>query len=471
MGNYRRREALLIYITLALDLICISGSYLITSFIKSNLINFNNLYLNILLILALSYSVITELGSKNGNILMRGPLLEVVSVIKSLLYQLVIILVYLFITKQGYSFSRIFLTIFLFINFFLMYAVRSYMKLFVLNAFKNTSSSCRMVLVTISTEADGIVEKLQKDYGWERYVPSMVILDKDMKGESIKGVDVISNKEDFLEYARKSIIDEVLIDIPNDYKEIDLSNIILELENMGIVVHVVINFSKDISMRKKVVNIVAGYNVITFNIDSVQFWKRILKRIIDIVAGLFGSIFTLLLALVLGPIIKMESKGPIFFTQKRVGKNGRVFKIYKFRSMTKDAEEKKKDLLAKNEVDGLMFKIKDDPRITKIGKFIRKTSLDEFPQFFNVLIGNMSLVGTRPPTKDEFYKYESHHKRRLSLKPGITGLWQVNGRSEIKNFEEVVKMDLEYIDNWKISLDFKIILKTIVILFSHKGAV
>lgn len=135
-----------------------------------------------------------------------------------------------------------------------------------------------------------------------------------------------------------------------------------------------------------------------------------------------------------------------------------------------DAEERKRELMEKNEMNGLMFKIKDDPRITKIGRFIRKTSIDEFPQFFNVLKGDMSLVGTRPPTVDEFEQYEEHHKRRLSLKPGITGMWQVSGRSDIQDFEDVVRMDLEYIDNWSVWLDIKILIQTVFVVFSHKGA-
>ena len=138
--------------------------------------------------------------------------------------------------------------------------------------------------------------------------------------------------------------------------------------------------------------------------------------------------------------------------------------------MYMDAEERKRELMEKNEMNGLMFKIKDDPRITRTGRFIRKTSIDEFPQFLNVLKGDMSLVGTRPPTVDEFEQYEEHHKRRLSLKPGITGMWQVSGRSDIQDFEDVVRMDLEYIDNWSVWLDIKILIQTVFVVFSHKGA-
>ena len=175
-----------------------------------------------------------------------------------------------------------------------------------------------------------------------------------------------------------------------------------------------------------------------------------------------------MLATAIAIVVDDPSAGPIF-SQERVGRNGKLFKFYKFRSMCPNAEAKLNDLLDQNEMDGPVFKIKEDPRITRVGKFIRKTSIDELPQFYNVLKGDMSLVGTRPPTVDEFRQYESHQKRRLSAKPGITGLWQVSGRNEIKDFEDVVKLDVQYIDNWSIGLDIKIILKTIKVVFEKGG--
>lgn len=159
---------------------------------------------------------------------------------------------------------------------------------------------------------------------------------------------------------------------------------------------------------------------------------------------------------------------PAIFVQKRVGKNGRIFNFYKFRSMYIDAEKRKKELMAQNQMQGGMFKMDNDPRITPTGQFIRKTSLDELPQFYNVLVGDMSLVGTRPPTVDEFEKYTPSQKRRLNFKPGITGLWQVSGRSNITDFDEVVKLDVEYIDNWSIWSDIKILLKTIFVVFKKE---
>ena len=207
------------------------------------------------------------------------------------------------------------------------------------------------------------------------------------------------------------------------------------------------------------------------------------KRCMDIIGGLVGCIITLIVTIFVGPAIYIASPGPIFFAQERIGRNGRKFKMYKFRSMYMDAEERKKELMAQNKVsDGMMFKMDFDPRIignkilpdgtkkTGIGQFIRKTSLDEFPQFFNVLKGDMSIVGTRPPLISETNLYEPRHKVRLAIKPGITGMWQVSGRSDITDFEEVVRLDKEYIENWDIGLDIKILLKTVMVVVKKDGS-
>ena len=207
------------------------------------------------------------------------------------------------------------------------------------------------------------------------------------------------------------------------------------------------------------------------------------KRLLDILGGIAGCILTGILYLLLAPRIKKESPGPVFFTQTRIGKNGKPFKLYKFRSMYLDAEERKKELMSQNHIgNGLMFKMEFDPRVignkidengnrtTGIGEFIRKYSLDEFPQFYNVLKGDMSLVGPRPPTQEEVRLYEARHRMRLATKPGITGMWQVNGRSNVLDFEEVVRLDASYINEWSIWLDLKILLKTVLVVFKKEGS-
>ena len=195
-----------------------------------------------------------------------------------------------------------------------------------------------------------------------------------------------------------------------------------------------------------------------------------MKRILDICGGLVGVVLTGTIFLFVAPIIYKQSPGPIFFSQWRVGRNGRKFKIYKFRSMYMDAEERKKELMEHNQMDGFMFKMDNDPRIFPFGHFLRNSSLDEFPQFLNVLKGDMSLVGTRPPTVDEYEQYDLHHRRRISIKPGLTGLWQVSGRSDITDFEEVVRLDTEYISDWRLSSDLKILFRTVGVVLARKGS-
>ena len=228
---------------------------------------------------------------------------------------------------------------------------------------------------------------------------------------------------------------------------------------------------------------VNGFNVITYASNYASPLQLFIKRVMDIFGGILGSLIALIIMLIVGPIIKSKSPGPIIYKQERIGQNGKRFKLYKIRSMYMDADERKKEFLAQNRVsDGMMFKLDFDPRIignevlpdgtkkTGIGEFIRKYSLDEFPQFWNVLKGDMSIVGTRPPTVDEWEKYKYHHRARLAFRPGVTGMWQVSGRSNITDFEEVVRLDTEYIEHWSIGLDCRIILKTVKDMFSGKGA-
>lgn len=218
------------------------------------------------------------------------------------------------------------------------------------------------------------------------------------------------------------------------------------------------------------VSSIGTYPMITYHNVSLDAYSKLIKRLFDMVASFIGIVLSSPIMLITAIAIKIEDpEGPVLFKQVRVGQNGRHFKMLKFRSMCVDAEKKKCQFEENNTMKGPMFKIDNDPRITKVGRFIRKTSIDELPQFFNVLTGTMSLVGTRPPTLDEVERYEKTHWRRLSIKPGITGMWQVSGRSQIKDFEDVVALDTEYIDKWSIWLDIKILFKTVLNVIIKRG--
>ena len=210
--------------------------------------------------------------------------------------------------------------------------------------------------------------------------------------------------------------------------------------------------------------------VLTTSMHIASPPEMLLKRMMDIAGSIVGILIAGIALVIFAPVIKKQAPGPVLFSQERVGKNGRIFRIYKIRSMYIDAEERKSDLMEHNEMEGLMFKMTDDPRIFPAGHFIRKYSIDELPQFWNVLKGEMSLVGTRPPTVDEVEHYQLHHRGRLGIKPGLTGMWQVSGRNDITDFEEVVALDTRYISEWSLSLDLKILFRTIQVVLSGDGS-
>jgi lipopolysaccharide/colanic/teichoic acid biosynthesis glycosyltransferase len=195
-----------------------------------------------------------------------------------------------------------------------------------------------------------------------------------------------------------------------------------------------------------------------------------LKRVVDIVGALVGLAITAILFVPVALAIQLDNPGPVLYSQIRCGVQGQTFRIWKFRSMVNNADALKKDLTSQNQASGHIFKIKNDPRITRVGRILRKTSLDEFPQFLNVLLGEMSLVGTRPPSLDEVANYDRHHWQRLAVKPGITGEWQVNGRSSVTDFEDIVQMDLDYQAKWSVMYDLQLLFKTVWVVFAKKGA-
>ena len=342
-------------------------------------------------------------------------------------------------------------------------------KVYVKNVFARKKKNTQMFIITTDDRAEATLTKLLDKPDWIKRIYAVAIVDANRIGDKVCGISVVADAYNMLEYVKKEAIDEVLIDVPYNTGK-STRKYIMELEDMGVVVHLNLDKLEVISYYDKRISMLGNIPVVTVANKFFDPNKLLIKRLIDIAGALVGIIITFVVTIFLAPILLIESPGPLFFKQKRVGRNGRFFNLYKFRSMYKDAEERKKALMDQNEMSGHMFKLTDDPRVTRVGKFIRKTSIDELPQFINVLKGDMSLVGTRPPTVEEFRQYEHYHKRRLSMKPGITGLWQVSGRSNITDFEEVVKLDLQYIDNWTLGLDIKIIIKTIGVVFKRRGA-
>jgi exopolysaccharide biosynthesis polyprenyl glycosylphosphotransferase len=292
--------------------------------------------------------------------------------------------------------------------------------------------------------------------------------DSSSKNPALESIKLKELSLSTLEYVKRHQVDLVIFSV-NHLVRRKIEHLIEAFSEMGIDSLITIDSFAIETLETKLEDF-GTTNVIRLSPRLFTDGELLLKRLMDIAGALVGCFICLIFGLIVAPLIFLEDPGPIIFKQKRVGRNGKFFYIYKFRSMYQDAEAKLQTLKDQNEMQGFMFKMKNDPRITKIGKVLRKTSIDELPQFFNVLEGSMSLIGTRPPTVDEYNQYSAHHKRRISIKPGITGLWQVSGRSEITDFEEIVRLDCFYIDHWSITGDIKILLKTFAAVFTGKGS-
>ena len=292
--------------------------------------------------------------------------------------------------------------------------------------------------------------------------------DSSSKNPALESIKLQELSLSTLEYVKRHQVDLVIFSV-NHLVRKKIEHLIEAFSEMGIDSLITIDSFAIETLETKLEDF-GTTNVIRLSPRLFTDGELLLKRLMDIAGALVGCFICLIFGLIVAPLIFLEDPGPIIFKQKRVGRNGKFFYIYKFRSMYQDAEAKLQTLKDQNEMQGFMFKMKNDPRITKIGKILRKTSIDELPQFFNVLEGSMSLIGTRPPTVDEYNQYSAHHKRRISIKPGITGLWQVSGRSEITDFEEIVRLDCFYIDHWSITGDIKILLKTFAAVFTGKGS-
>lgn len=351
--------------------------------------------------------------------------------------------------------SRLFIVVFLFMCIFIMFAERYLAGLF----FRRSANMINTPRIIVVCSAETLVtfrrylSKTQIIYN----IVGIVQLNQDEPINDVLNLGTLDNLYDIL---KNSVVDEVIFTLPHYHDPID--KYVALCEQMGITSRIVLNTYGNQNSHVYT-SMLGPLPMVSFHTVSLNTLQKTVKRFIDIVGAAAGVVITLLFSIFVIPAIKINSPGPAIFVQKRVGLNGRVFNMYKFRTMCNDAEAKKSELAGMNEYsDGLMFKVEDDPRITRVGAFLRKTSIDELPQFFNVLKGDMSLVGTRPPTMDEYVQYNRSHRRRMSIRPGITGMWQVSGRSSIKDFDMVVALDTEYIDKWSIWMDINIIFKTVL---------
>ena len=418
------------------------------------------------------------------NVMSRGYLVELTATLRHTLLVMACVLLALLIRnvgsqQVGYVFA-VSATLYGCISYITRIAWK---KLFRLH-FNTKEDKRTLLIVTDSQHAAEIIQRVRNRSFARHKIAGLVLIDRDAKGEEIDGIPVAANLEDAAEFLCQAWVDEVLF----FHASLDdrVEALIDACREMALTIHLYVNIH-GIEESKQTLGYLAGYEVLTANIRLMRPVDALVKRTMDVLVGLVGSLFALLILLILGPALYVKSPGPLIFKQVRVGENGRKFRMYKIRSMYLDAEERKAALYAQSShADGMMFKMDFDPRVIGnrvlpdgtqvkgIGDFIRKTSLDEFPQFFNVLKGDMSIVGTRPPTLDEWEKYQFRHRARMSVRPGLTGMWQIQPNKDEMPFEEVVALDTDYIANWSIGEDCRIILATMGIIlrtiFRRKGA-
>ncbi len=336
-----------------------------------------------------------------------------------------------------------------------------------LKAYRSYGRSSHHVLIIADAFSDGVIENLllQKEWGFK--IVSILTDSKLIKAKYGSQIKILSSQEKLQNVIDNSVIDEVIyckrdVDIELIKKVVGICN------EVGVVFRLQSSVSPldPTEFQLKTLNKTKDLSIVDIPSNSLSL---ILKSMGDIYFSILAVILLIPVFLTIAIIIRAGSKGPVFFRQERIGLRGRKFKLFKFRTMVVDAEEQLKKLQARNEADGPVFKIKDDPRITRVGRFLRKTGLDELPQLMNVVRGEMSLVGPRPPLEDEVNQYERWQLRRLSVKPGITCTWQIVPDRHDVSFEQWMELDLHYIDNWNLRKDMELFFKTVKTFFVAGG--
>ena len=369
---------------------------------------------------------------------------------------IMIIIIFIFFKREFFSSRFIVLAAWL-LSIIFVYLGRLIIRGIQKMLYKSGIGTHRVVIVGEDEISKNIINELNRNTGWGYKIVHTIKNSFEVNSDYL-----IKLKEEYFK------IDEIIQTDPNLSKEK-----ILELLNFCSEHHIIFKYAADLlgaQSSRIEINTIAGIPIVEIKKSPLDGWGRIIKRIFDIVLAVSGLIVLSPFFVIMGLIIKMDSRGSVFVGLERVGGKGKKFKLYKFRSMIEGADKLKKDLLKYNErEDGPLFKMVDDPRVTKVGKFIRQWSIDEFPQLFNILKGEMSLVGQRPHELNEVIHYEKHHKKLLNIKPGLTGLAQISGRNDLK-FEEEARLDVYYIENWSFKLDLQILFRTPIIVLSRKAA-
>jgi exopolysaccharide biosynthesis polyprenyl glycosylphosphotransferase len=396
------------------------------------------------------------------------PLIEMTYVIfKTALTAFIVFGSVLYILKITY-FSRSFIALVFIIASFLLCLEKAAMVLFFRYTRLKGFNFRNVLIIGTNKRAVRFAEMLGDHREWGFHIVGFIDEDPKKIGEVIDGSKVIGSFEDLPRVIHSHVIDDVVFIVPRSWLT-KIEEIVHFCETEGLKIHLAVDHFEMQFARAKQTDL-HGFPLITFESAPDKVWHLITKRLFDLVLSGVSMIALFPLFMTIVILVKLTSRGPVFFKQVRCGLNGRRFKLYKFRTMVVGAEKKLEELQKHNQMKGPAFKMENDPRVTSVGRILRKFSLDELPQLGNVLMGDMSLVGPRPPIPKEVEQYDNWHRRRLSMRPGLTCLWQVNGRNKITDFNEWMKLDLEYIDNWSLWLDLKIVFKTVPVVLIGHGA-
>ncbi len=364
--------------------------------------------------------------------------------------------------------SRVFITLVMLLSGFLLMTEKMILFQIMRGVRKKGLNYRQIVIVGTGLRAQDFIDVVREHSDWGLRILGLIDDDPALVGREIKGCKVIGTLSSMSEILTTQIVDEVVFIVPRSWMgkiedAISLSEVLGKRVSMGLDYF-------NMKFAKARVTDLSGFELLSFETTPDVYWQLAVKRMLDILMSLTILAVLSPFFLILVALVKMTSKGPLFFKQERCCLNGRSFMLYKFRTMVEDAEQRLEEIRKYNEMAGPAFKMTNDPRITPIGKWLRKFSLDEFPQLMNVLMGDMSIVGPRPPVPSEVAKYELWQRRRLSMRPGLTCLWQVSGRNKITSFDEWMRLDLSYIDHWSLWLDLWIFLKTIPVVILAHGA-
>ena len=463
---YQRRSNLQNLMILLLDCLTIVVSLILANYIRNGRLFESDdarmdfgLLLGAVLVVFLAMNLF---GSLYRNMMLRGPLHECMCVIRNNAISFAGAAVVLYFMGLLDAYSRLVFFYFLLIDCILMLIVHQLWKKCLPSLYRIFRESRKTLLVADDVFAVPLVMDMKnfKDYSYE-FCGLAFLGEKPENGE-VGGMSVVAGADDLIDYCKSASLDEVIVAVA-DTQSKEMKHVLETLAEMGLTIHYRIPVPELSGASQKALTQFGRFYTITYANRFVPVGQLAMKRLLDLVGALVGCVFLGILTVIVGPMIKLESPGPIFFAQKRVGRNGRIFKMYKFRTMyVQDTTEEKKGWTTKN-----------DPRVTKVGRILRKTSIDELPQLINILIGDMSLVGPRPERPQYVEKFKEEIPRYMikhQVRPGLTGWAQINGYRGDTSIRKRIEYDIYYIENWSMSFDFKIMFLTIFKGFINENA-